>query len=116
MNLLLILCFNSWTINFIIKNISRFNNSAYQETDHPVWGAIQSVTPTFDIKAGMELHTHYGYGQIDFPNDFPWYWETKLVLDREERLNEIENEKKNVKKSKRTLKPKKTKKSKDSVK
>ena len=64
----------------------------------------------------MELHTHYGYGQIDFPNDFPWYWETKLVLDREERLNEIENEKKNVKKSKRTLKPKKTKKSKDSVK
>ena len=78
-----------------------------------MWGAIQSVTPLFDIKTGMELHTNYGYGQNDFPNDFPWYFETKLALEREERLNKIENEKKIDKKSKRT---KKTKKRKDSAK
>ena len=61
----------------------------------------------------MELHTNYGYGKNDFPNDFPWYWETKLALEREERLNKIENEKKLDKTSKRT---KKTKKRKNSVK
>ena len=78
-----------------------------------MWGAIQSVTPLFDIKAGMELHTNYGYGQNEFPIDHPWYWETKLALEREERLNKIENEKKIDKTSKRT---KKTKKRKNSVK
>lgn len=103
-------------MNYDQKIIYRLNNSAYQETDHPVWGAIQSVTPLFDIKAGMELHTNYGYGRNDFPNDFPWYWETKLVLEREERkereehLNKIENEKKINKKPKHSPKHKKTKK------
>ena len=46
-----------------------------------MWGAIQSVTPLFDIKYGMELHTNYDYGQDDFPNDFPWYWEMKSNLE-----------------------------------
>ena len=75
-----------------------------------MWGAIQSVTPLFDIKYGMELHTNYDYGQDDFPNDFPWYWETKLALEQEEHLNKIKEEKKIDKKAKCTLKNKKTKK------
>ena len=61
------------------------------ETEHPRWGMIQSVTPTRDIKAGEELFTYYGYGINEFPSDFPWYFETKLAIEREERL---ENEKK----------------------
>ena len=61
------------------------------ETEHPRWGMIQSVTPTRDIKAGEELFTYYGYGIGEFPSDFPWYFETKLAIEREERL---ENEKK----------------------
>jgi len=69
----------------------RANNSVYMETEHPRWGLIQSVTPTRNIKAGEELFTYYGYGASEFPNDFPWYFETKLAVEREERL---ENEKK----------------------
>ena len=37
------------------------------------------------------MFTYYGYGPSEFPGDFPWYFETKLAIEREERL---ENEKK----------------------
>ena len=62
-------------------------NSAYLETEHPRWGLIHSVTAIFwDLKAGEELFTNYNYGRFDFPEDFPWYWETKIAIEREERL------------------------------
>ena len=61
---------------------------------------IQSVTVLRDMKAGEELFTNYGYGKSDFPADFLWYWETKLALEREERLEaELQEKKKKKKKS-----------------
>ena len=64
----------------------RFNNSGYTELEHPRWGLIQSVTAMHDLRAGDELFTFYGYKPGDFPEDFPWYWETKLAIDKEDRL------------------------------
>ena len=87
----------------------RSNNSVYQETEHPRWGLIQSVTPTRNIKAGEELFTNYGYKSADFPDDFPWYWETKLAIEREERI-EKENKKKEEKAKKDKSKTEKKKK------
>ena len=83
------------------------------ETDHPVWGMIQSVTPTSDIQADTELFTNYDYGKPgDFPADFPWYFETKLLIEREERLNGKDKNTQNI----TTKKKKKQKKSKSSAK
>ena len=82
------------------------------ETDHPVWGMIQSVTPLSDIQADTELFTNYGYGkQGEFPSDFPWYYETKLLIEREERLKEKEKEKnsQNITTNKKKKKQKKNK-------
>ena len=70
---------------------------------------IQSVTPTRNIKAGEELFTNYGYKNADFPDDFPWYWETKLAIEREERI-EKENKKKEEKAKKDKSKTEKKKK------
>ena len=64
----------------------KLNNSAYSEIEHPRWGLIQSVTATKDLKAGDELFTFYGYKPDgSFPEDFPWYWETKMAIDKEDR-------------------------------
>ena len=58
-----------------------------------------------DIKAGEELFTFYGYGWPeggpDFPEDFPWYWEAKKSIDREERLLQKKKEKKKEEKKKK---------------
>ena len=83
----------------------RLNNSAYLEIEHPRWGILQSVTPLLDLKAGDELFTNYGYGQFQFPADFPWYWETKMALERQERIERegkerVEKEKEKAKKDK----------------
>ena len=76
--------------------------------EHPRWGMIQTVTPLRDIKAGEELFTFYGYGWPeggpDFPEDFPWYWEAKNSVDREERLLQKKKEKKKVEKKKKRKK------------
>ena len=90
------------------------HNSNYMETEHPRWGLIQSVTPFVDMKAGEELFTFYGYGiKAKFPADFPWYWEAKMKIDREERLQKeaLEKqkaEKKKNKKNKSKIKDKKS--------
>ena len=42
---------------------------------------------TKPVKAGEELFTYYGYGSgFDIPADFPWYWELKRQVEKEERL------------------------------
>ena len=68
-------------------NMCRFNSNVlvYMEAEHPRWGLIQSVVAQQDLKAGMEVFTHYGYTEDKqtFPGDFPWYWEAKKVLDEE---------------------------------
>ena len=97
-----------------------FNNSAYIETEHPRWGYIQSVTPwnmkevmgyslwkTEKLKAGEELFTYYGYKQNTFPEDFPWYWETKGQILREERLKKEAKALEKWKKSKNNSKTQK---------
>ena len=77
------------------------------ETEHPRWGMIQSVITTRDIKAGEELFTDYGYKFSPFPDDYPWYWDTKLVLDKEERMKKEAEENKSKKKTKKSKKNKK---------
>ena len=56
--------------------------------DHPRWGLIQSLVVTRDIKAGEELLHDYGYEYppLEFPFDFPWYWELKRKTDKQKRL------------------------------
>ena len=55
--------------------------------EHPRWGATQGVKLTKDVKAGEELFTFYGYGSgFEVPSDFPWYWELKRQVEKEERL------------------------------
>ena len=54
--------------------------------DHPRWGLIQSVVSTRYITAGEELYGYYGYKAGMFPDDFPWYWEQKMKLDKVKRL------------------------------
>ena len=88
----------------------RENNSGYVEMEHPRWGLIQSVTAMRDLKAGEELFTFYGYGKNDFPADFPWYFEAKLALEREERLiKETKAKEENNKSKKKSKKKHKTK-------
>ena len=86
----------------------RANNSGYTPMEHPRWGMIQTVTPTRDIKAGEELFTYYGYGRQkggqDFPEDFPWYWEAKQSIEKEERLLQKKKGKKKVEKNKKIKK------------
>ena len=81
---------------------------AYMEAEHPRWGLIQSVVSQVALKAGSEVFTHYGYTEDKrkFPGDFPWYWEAKEALDKEDELKEKEN----IKESKRNSKQKKYKK------
>ena len=68
--------------------------------DHPRWGLIQGVVATRDIKAGEELFGFYGYNKNKavFPNDFPWYFELKTKVEKEQRLRrrskDLENKKK----------------------
>ena len=54
--------------------------------DHPRWGLIQSVVASRDIKAGEELFGYYGYPRGKFPSDFPWYFELKTQIEKEQRL------------------------------
>ena len=56
-----------------------------------------SIIPTINIPEQSELFMHYGYKQAEFPSDFPWYWETKNRLERQERM---QKEKKSKKKKK----------------
>ena len=86
----------------------RLNNSVFDETDHPIWGAIMGVFPLVEIKAGMELFMNYGYKWNDFPEDFPWYWETKLALEREERIDKEKKSKKENKRKSRKAKKRQT--------
>lgn len=60
--------------------------------EHPRWGTIMSVLTYEDLKAGDELFTYYGYKTAVFPGDFPWYFEAKRLLEREERFQEEESE------------------------
>ena len=55
--------------------------------EHPRWGLISSVVTSKHIKSGEELYTNYGYKKFfEFPADFPWYWEVKRNIEKEERL------------------------------
>ena len=56
--------------------------------DHPRWGLIQSVLASRDIKAGEELFGYYGYERGMFPSDFPWYFELKSQIEKEQRLKQ----------------------------
>ena len=56
-----------------------------------MWGLISSIVPELNLKAGDELLADYGYGnkdgiQQEFPDDFPWYWELKRKLEKEENV------------------------------
>ena len=67
----------------------RKNNSYYDNIEHPRWGAIQSVVISKSVQAGEELFTYYGYRNghgYKFPSDFPWYWELKRQVEKEERV------------------------------
>ena len=57
-----------------------------------------SVVPTININEDQELFMHYGYKILDFPQDFPWYWEMKNQLERSERLGDLAKSKKTKKK------------------
>ena len=82
----------------------RRNNSAYSNIEHPRWGATQSVTTTKAVKAGQELFTFYGYGPHELPADFPWYWDMKRQVDKEERLEARRIEAERIEAERLTLK------------
>jgi len=65
-----------------------------------------SVWTTKELKAGEELFAYYGYKNSIFPGDFLWYFEEKLRIDREERLekDEAEEKKKLMSKKRKTKK------------
>ena len=65
----------------------KFNNSAYDEIEHPRWGVIIGIRTTKLIKAGEEIFTYYGYKKKDFPADVPWYHEAHQKYLEERRLN-----------------------------
>ena len=57
--------------------------------EHPRWGAIMGIVTTTDVEAGEELFTYYGYSAgLAIPEDFPWYWEMKKQIQKEEKLEE----------------------------
>ena len=63
---------------------------------------VESQRP---IKAGEELFTYYGYGEAEPPNDFPWYFELKMKIEKEEeQKKKQEEEAKKIKKKKKTNK------------
>ena len=65
---------------------------------------VESQRP---IKAGEELFTYYGYGYggAEPPNDFPWYFELKMKIEKEEEEKKRqEEEAKKIKKKKKTNK------------
>ena len=37
---------------------------------------------------------YYDYERSDFPQDFPWYWETKSALEQEELIKKGKKSKK----------------------
>ena len=40
-----------------------------------------------DIASGEELFAYYGYfSERDIPYDYPWYWELKRKVQKEERI------------------------------
>ena len=90
----------------------RLNNTQYVESEHPRWGYTQSVTPLVrSLKAGEELFTQYGYTSNKFPYDYEWYWETKRLIERDERLKKEEEEyqkwkEEKAKKSKKSMQKK----------
>ena len=63
--------------------------------------------PVLDVKADMELFTHYGYERLPFPSDYPWYWEALLVLGQEEQKENFKNSDHNQKNKKISKKKKK---------
>ena len=54
--------------------------------EHPRWGATMSLLTTLDIEEGQELVSFYGYTMQPFPSDYPWYWELKIMTEKNERL------------------------------
>lgn len=60
-----------------------------------------SVRTYTDLKAGDEIFTYYGYKGATFPGDFPWYFEAKALIEREERLKQEELAKTKTKKSRK---------------
>lgn len=56
------------------------------EVEHPRWGLIQGVVAQVDLKAGSEIFTFYGYTENTrkFPFDYPWYWNAKRAIEKEE--------------------------------
>ena len=88
------------TIGPKVNHHFKFNNALYMEAEHPRWGLITSVVPVRDIKAGEELFTHYQYKDgKQFPEDHPWYFETELIIKREERLQKEEKDKSRIKRN-----------------
>ena len=73
--------------------------------EHPRWGLIMTITPTRDIKSGEEIFIYYGYenerNSGEFPIDYPWYWDQKMALEKEERLKH-KTEKKHASRRKAT--------------
>ena len=84
----------------------RANNSILGTMEHPRWGLIMTITPTRDIKSGEEIFIYYGYenerNSGEFPIDYPWYWDQKMALEKDERLKH-KTEKKKIKKQKQCL-------------
>ena len=54
--------------------------------DHPRWGIIPCLVSSRDIASGEELYAYYGYKDASFPLDFPWYFELKRKVEKEQRL------------------------------
>ncbi len=80
----------------------RSNNSYYYDFESPRWGVIRSVRTAKTVKAGDELFTFYYYSkEWEFPDDFPWYWEAKTIIDRNERLEDEAKKKKKAEKKRR---------------
>ena len=61
----------------------QFNNSAYNEIEHPRWGVIQGVGTMKPIKADEEIFTFYDYKEDSFPADYPWYHEAQRRINEE---------------------------------
>ena len=60
--------------------------------EHPRWGAILGLITTRSVKSGEELLVYYGYKPgYDVPLDYPWYWELKRQVEKEERLKHNKN-------------------------
>ena len=74
----------------------RFNNSQFLEMEHPRWGMIQTVTAFQELHPGEEILVNYSYDRhgpnpLPFPNDFPWYWEARAALEKENKLDNEDN-------------------------